>query len=198
MNGLSRALSITSLLIPALGAAQEGTRPAKSSFNYSYVELGYDETDFDVGPADVDGDGLTLSGSFKLTDDWHVFAAYGQDDLDFGIDVDTYAIGVGYQYPIRDDVARYGRVLYINQEVDLPGPANADDDGLGLQFRVRGRVNEKLELEGGLNYIDVGDSDTSLAASARYYFTKVFSAGVGVTFGGDADGIGINARYSFW
>src|SRR5262245_51827613 len=101
MNGVSRALLITSVLIPALGLAQEGTRPSKSSFNYSYVEIGYDETDFDVGPGSVDGDGLTLSGSFKLTDDWHLFAAYGQDDLDFGIDLDTYAIGVGYQYPIR-------------------------------------------------------------------------------------------------
>ena len=54
-----------------------------------------------------------------------------------------------------------------------------------------------MEVEGGLQYLDVGDSDTSLQASARYYFTKAFSAGVGVTFGGDADGIGINARFSF-
>jgi hypothetical protein len=197
MNGLSRALLVTSVLIPALGAAQEGTRPAKSSFDYSYAELGYDTTDFDVGPANVDGDGFTLSGSFRLTDDWHLFAAYGQDDLDFGINVDTYAIGVGYTYPIRDDVDLYGRVLYIDQAVDFPGPVSADDNGLGLQFRVRGRVNEKLELEGGLQYVDVGNSDTSLQASARYYFTKEFSAGVGVTFAGDADGIGINARYSF-
>src|ERR1700754_960543 len=117
MNGVSRALLVTSVLIPALSLAQEGTRPAKSSYNYSYVELGYDETDFDVGPgnADIDGDGLTLSGSFRLTDDWHLFAAYGQDNLDFGIDVDTYAIGVGYAYPIRDDIDLYGRVLYIDQ-----------------------------------------------------------------------------------
>lgn len=199
MNGLSRALLITSVLVPALGAAQEGTRPAKSSFNYTYAELGYDTTDFDVGPGNnnVDGDGFALSGSFRLTDDWHLYAAYGQDNLDFGIDVDTFTIGVGYAYPIRDDVDLYGRVLYIDEQVDLPGPANADDNGLGLQFRVRGRVNEKLELEGGLQYVDVGNSDTSLQASARYYFTKEFSAGVGVTFAGDADGIGINARYTF-
>jgi hypothetical protein len=58
-------------------------------------------------------------------------------------------------------------------------------------------VNDKVEVEGGLQYIDVGDSDTSLQASVRYYFTKAFSAGVGLTFGGDADGLGINARYSF-
>jgi hypothetical protein len=197
MNGLSRALLITSVLIPALATAQEGTRPAKSSFNYSYVELGYDTTDFDVNGNDIDSDGITLSGSFKLTDDWHLYAAYSNRDVDFGIDVDTLTVGVGYQYAIRDDIDLYGRVLYIDEQVDLPGPGNADDDGLGLQFRVRGRVSDKLELEGGIQYIDVGDSDTSLQASARYYFTKQFSAGVGLTFGGNADGLGINARYSF-
>ena len=197
MHGVTRALLITSVLLPALVTAQE-SRPAKSSFNYTYVELAYDETDFDVGPGDdIDGDGLTLSGSFRLTDEWHLFAAYGQSDLDFGIDEDSYAIGAGYTFPLREDVDLYGRVLYIDQEIDLPGPANADEDGLGLQFRIRGRVSDKVEVEGGLQYLDVGDSDTSLQASARYYFTKAFSAGVGVTFGGDADGIGINARFSF-
>jgi hypothetical protein len=30
-----------------------------------------------------------------------------------------------------------------------------------------------------------------------YYFSDAFSAGIGLTFGGDRDGIGINARYSF-
>jgi hypothetical protein len=43
----------------------------------------------------------------------------------------------------------------------------------------------------------VGDSDTSLQAGARYYFTDEFSAGIGLTFAGDTDGIGINARFSF-
>ncbi len=88
-------------------------------------------------------------------------------------------------------------MLYINSAADLPGPVDADDDGLGLQFRIRSRINQQLELEGGVQYVDVGNSDTSLQGSARYYFTDAFSAGIGLTFGGDRDGIGINARYSF-
>jgi hypothetical protein len=58
-------------------------------------------------------------------------------------------------------------------------------------------VNDKVEVEGGIQYLDVASSDTSLQASVRYYFTRAFSAGVGVTFGGDQDGLGVNARYSF-
>ena len=139
---------------------------------------------------------MTLSGSFEINDDWHAFASYGNADLDFGIDIDTWALGAGYAFPLREDVDLYGRVLYLNIDVD-PGALAADEDGLGLQFRIRALVTDELELEGGIQYVDVEDSDTSLQVGARYYFTETFSAGVGLTIAGDADGIGINARYSF-
>lgn len=196
MNGVSKTLLATAVLLPAVGIAQEQVRPRQAQFSYNYVEISYDETDFDVAGSDIDGDGLTLAGSFELTDEWHAYASYGSADLDFGIDIDTWAIGAGYSFPLRTGVDLYGRVLYIDSSVDA-GPVNADDDGLGLQLRIRGRVNDVLELEGGVQYVDVGDSDTSLMASARYHFNKAFSAGVALTFGGDTDGIGINARYTF-
>jgi hypothetical protein len=185
--------------VPIVVSAQEArqTRPSEPQFDYTYVEIGYDETEFDVGGGgDIDGDGLTVSGSFELNNEWHFFASYGQADLDGGFDLDTLAIGAGYVYPLKDDIDLYGRVLYIDMEVDGPG-GSGDDDGLGLQFRIRGRVSDEFELEGGVQYIDVADSDTSLQAGARYYFTDTFSAGIGLTFGGDADGIGINARFAF-
>jgi hypothetical protein len=197
MNGVTRALLVTPLLLPAVGAAQDNdTRPQSPQFNYSYVEISYDESDFDVGGGDIDGDGFTLSGSYQINDEWHAFASYGTADLDFGVDVDTLAIGAGYVLPLRDDVDLYGRVLYINQDVDVPA-GDSDEDGLGLQLRVRALVADNVEVEGGIQYVDVGENDTSLQAGARYYFTEEFSAGVGLTFGGDTDGIGINARFSF-
>jgi hypothetical protein len=198
MNGVSRVLFSTALLLPAVAVAQE-TRPSQPEFDYTYVEIGYAETEFEVGGGvgDIDGDGMSILGSFELNDEWHVVASYGQADLDFGFDIDTLTVGAGYVFPMQSDIDLYGRVLYIDSEVDGPGPLDADDDGLGLQFRVRGRVSDELELEGGIQYIDVADSDTSLQASARYYFTETFSAGIGLTFGGDADGLGINARFAF-
>ena len=200
MSAVSRALLVTAALLPLSSEAQEAatTRPQSPQFNYSYVELGYDESDFDVGPFDVDGDGLTLSGSFEINDEWHAFASYGSSDLDFGIDIDTWTLGAGYVFPLQEDIDLYGRVLYIDVNADAgPGPGSADEDGLGLQFRIRARVTDEFELEGGLQHVDVADSDTSLQAGARYHFTEAFSAGIGITFAGDTDGIGINARYSF-
>jgi hypothetical protein len=197
MISASRAWLVAAAVLPAWSMAQEpAARPQSPQFNYSYVELGYDETDFDLGPFDVDGDGLTLSGSFEINDEWHAYASYGSSDLDFGIDVDTWTLGAGYVFPLKEDVDLYGRVLYVDVSVDA-GPAAADDDGLGLQFRIRTRVTDEFELEGGIQHVDVSDSDTSLQASARYHFTEALSAGIGITFAGDTDGIGINARYSF-
>ena len=199
MNGVSRAVLVaTVLLLPALSSAQEGSKSSKSGFDYNYAELSYDKHDFDVSraPDNIDGDGFTLSGSFKVADDWHVYASYGTANLDFGIDVDTWALGLGYSYSVKPNVDLYGRVLYIDQSASA-GQFSAHDNGLGLQFRVRGRVNDKVEVEGGIQYLDVASSDTSLQASVRYYFTRAFSAGLGVTFGGNQDGLSVNARYSF-
>jgi len=198
-NGVSRALLLTAFLLPAVSMAQEPatTRPSSAQFNYSYVELSYDETDFDVGPFDVDGDGLTLAGSFELNDDWHVYASYGSLDLDGGADVDTWMLGAGYVFPLKDGIDIYGRVLYIDSSFDGGLGQGSDDDGLGLQGRIRARVTDELEVEGGIQYVDVSDTDTSLHASARYHFTETFSAAIGITFAGDTDGIGISARYSF-
>jgi hypothetical protein len=199
MKGVSRAVLVaTVLLVPALSSAQQTSKPAKSGLDYNYAELSYDKHDFDVSraPDNIDGDGFTLSGSFKVADEWHVYASYGTANLDFGIDVDTWALGLGYSYSLKPNMDLYGRVLYIDQSADV-GPFSAHDNGLGLQFRIRARVNDKVEVEGGVQYLDVASSDTSLQASVRYYFTRSFSGGVGITFGGDQGGLGVNARYSF-
>jgi opacity protein-like surface antigen len=198
MNGVSRTLLCTAVLLPAVSAAQESstTRPQSSQFNYSYVELSYDETDFDIGPFDVDGDGLTLAGSFELNEEWHAYASFGSHDLDFGIDLDTWTLGAGYAFPLREDTDLYGRVLYIDISAD-PRLAAADEDGLGFQFRLRSQITEVFEVEGGIQYTDVIDSDTSLQAFARYHFTETLSAALGLTFAGDTDGIGVSARFSF-
>jgi len=198
MNGVSRAVLVAAvLLLPALSSAQQASTPARSGFDYNYAELSYDKHDVDLDrPSNIDGDGFTLSGSFKVGDDWHVYGSYGTVNADLGLNVDTWALGLGYNYALKPNIDLYGRVLYIDQSADAPG-FSEHDNGLGLQFRVRGRVNDKVEVEGGIQYLDVASSDTSLQASVRYYFTRAFSAGVGITFGGDQDGLGVNARYSF-
>jgi hypothetical protein len=194
MKGVFRALIVSAVAVPAVCAAQQSTRPQSSAFSYSYAELEYADTEYDLGQ-DVDGDGFAIKGSYELNDDWHVFASYGMADLDFGLDLDTLTVGAGYVYPLRDDVDIYGRVMYVKQDFDPS--INIDDDGLGLQARIRTRLSDDFEVEGGIQYMHVNDSDTSLQAEGRYYFNDDFSVGVGLSFAGDADGIGVSIRYSF-
>ena len=142
---------------------------------------------------------MTLSGSFEITEDWHAYASYTNSDLDFGIDVDTWAHRRGLPLPAagRRRYLRAGAVHQQRSGRSRTVAADADDDGLGLQARIRMRVSEVFEVEGGIQHLDVGDSDTALQASARYHFTRNFSAGIGLTFAGDTDSLGINARYTF-
>src|SRR5215471_3217909 len=99
MDGVSRAVLVaTVLLVPALSSAQQASEPVKSGFNYNYVELGYDKHDVDVdrAPDNIDGDGFTLSASFHVAGHWHAYGSYGTANLDFGLNLDTWAIGAGY------------------------------------------------------------------------------------------------------
>ena len=151
-NGVSRALLGAAFLLPAFGQAQESAARAGVGAVQLHLRCScrYDETDFDVGPVDVDGDGLTLSGSFELNDDWHIYTSYGQADLDFGIDVDTWAIGAGYVYPLKEGIDLYGRVLYIDISSDAAHRGRRGRLGLpspnprAYQRRVRGRRRHSI------------------------------------------------------
>ena len=182
-------------LLPAVTLAQAPAAP-ESPFSYTYLEFGYTETDYEIAGFDLDGDGFSLSGSFELNDDWHVFAGFGHDELDFNLDLDSWQFGAGYRHPLRDDVDIYGRVMFVNLEADVPGVGSADDDGLGLLGALRATVADNVEVEGGVQYVDIEESDTALFVEGRYYFEEL-SVGVGLVFGGDSDSIGVSARYTF-
>ena len=86
-------------------------------------------------------------------------------------------------------------MLYIDSDVDVPGGGEADEDGLGFQL-ASARGLPRPRGRGRYPIYDVSDNDTSLQAGARYHFTEILGR-LRLTFGGDTDGIGINARYSF-
>ncbi len=93
-------------------------------------------------------------------------ASYGNADLDFGIDVDTWALGAGYAFPLQGKRRPVRARALPRASMWTPPRWRLDDDGLGLQFRIRARVTDELELEGGIQYVDVEDSDTSLQVGA--------------------------------
>ncbi len=181
--------------IAAFGFA--GTAVAQSEFDYSYVELGYINTDLD--DFNVDGDGFQLRGSLGVTDNVHVFAKYTDLDFDFNIDTNTFEVGGGYAWPLRSNLDVIGTLSYLKTEIDVPRGRDFDDDGFGLGVGLRGRAINQLEWTAGLQHVDFDDGgdDTIFSVGGRYFFTPAFAAGVDVTFDDDGTAWYLGGRWSF-
>jgi hypothetical protein len=195
-----------SKLLSAVIAASLGLASAANAddVSYSYADLAYITTDIDGVDEDLDGFGLR--GSVEITDQVFLFGTYTDQSADSGgadVDYTTYTLGGGYAWSLSDSADLYGKLGYVNAEVDVTVPGlggfSADDDGFLLGMGLRGRVSPQFELEGALNYWDYseGGDDTSLGAAARWFFTDQFSAFAEGEFGDDVSTYGIGMRWNF-
>jgi hypothetical protein len=128
---------------------------------------------------------------------WHVFADFSQADLDFDVELTQMRVGGGYNQSISDAVDLIARLAYVSADVETPF-GDADDDGFSIGVGMRGHAMESLELEGALDYVDVGDEDdTTFRGDARYFFTPAFAVGAMVQIGDDVTTYGITGRFNF-
>jgi hypothetical protein len=166
-------------------------------FDYTYVEGGYVSSSTDIGPFNVDGDGLGIRGSIGLNDTLNLFADYSTADFDFGVDTSALDVGAGGHWGLKDNLDFVGELSWVKLEADS-ATASASDDGLGLSGGLRYRANDKIELQGMLNYVDASDSDTSFGFTGRYHLSKAFAIGAGLLFndGDTAWNIGVRASFS--
>jgi hypothetical protein len=180
---------------------------------YSYFELGWQDIELEDDGTfgdDLEGDGLAIGASFAATDMVHIFASYGDSDLDvnvFGFDVNvgynTLVAGAGLNFDVSETVDLIGQLAYVDAEVDVSvpgfGSASEDESGYGLAFGVRGMVSPEFELNAWINYVDLGDdaSDTTFSFGGVYNFSPVFALQAGMSFGDDVNSIGVGARISF-
>lgn len=185
---MKRKLLIMAALLPMTAMAQE--------LDYTFVEASYLNSDRDAGAFDVDGDGLALKGSLSITDSVFVFADYLTYDYDAGVDANSYDLGAGIRWPLQPELDLIADVAWVHAEVETPF-GDADDDGLGIGVGLRTRVHDQVELQGGIRYVDLEESDTFLSLSGRYYFTESVAAGLGLDFNDDDTGWNIGIRAEF-
>jgi hypothetical protein len=188
MQMMVRKLFVVGALLPIAAFAQE--------FDYTFVEVSYMDTELDAGPGDIAGDGLGVSASLSLTDDVFLFGGYDTQDFGFGIDASTYDFGAGMRWGLNPQVDIVGDLAWVHTQVDT-GFASADDDGLGLGLGLRGRMSDSIELQGGLRYVDLDDSDTFLSLGGRWHFTEIFAASFGLDFNDDISGWSLGLRAEF-
>lgn len=187
MNRFVAFLLLTGL---SAGAAAEG-------LNYNFLEVGYGEVNIDS--PDVDGDALGIGGSYAMTDEFHLFAAYSMADFDFDVELTEFNVGVGFNTPIADNIDVVASLAYVYAEVDVPGFGSEDDNGYGLGVGLRALVSPQVELHGGVDYVDLSDSgsDTVLGAGFRFNFNERFAAGLSGSWGDDVSSYTLTGRLDF-
>lgn len=185
-----RSSLLTILLAFSAAASAEG-------FDYNYFSLGYGTIEFD--DINVDGDGFGIDGSFAINDNFHAFAAYNAAGLDFGVDATTLGAGIGYNHGLAPNVDLVARLSYEYIELDVPSFGSVDDNGLGLGLGLRVAASENLELNGGIQHVDLSDSgsDTGFEAGGLYSFTDAFSLGLGGSWSDDSSAYTVSGRFYF-
>ena len=157
-----------------------------NNFNYNYVELGYAAiTDFEV-----DG-GVVVSGSYDIKTNINLIGeAFVSTRSDSGnVDIDSYRLGVGYHMPLshESDVLAEVGLFNVSAEFNNRGTTiNQDDSGYQFSAGIRHKLDEKIELQGRVNYKNSDDiSERNYVAGARYYFKPNFSVAADFNTGAD-------------
>jgi hypothetical protein len=191
-----RSTLVLAVLLFSASAGAQG-------FDYSYLQLGY--STFDSDNIGDDGDDLGLSGSYAINPDWHVFAGYKGAGLDSGADITTLGVGFGYNTELSPTVDMFARLSYQYVDVDVHGPGvggvrvGGDDSGIGFGVGMRFAASEQLEIDAGINYVDLGDGvdETAFSLGGLYNFTDSFSAGLGGSWSDDASSYSLVGRVYF-
>jgi len=195
-NIITSVLLATSLLTANVALAE--TAPSWDLVQISYASLEIDEAD------ELDFTGFNLSGSKLINENVFVLASYtALSDSYEGVDlnVDTYAIGVGYRYGLNNTTDIYGSVSFQGAELKASGNGESDsidDTGYGLAVGIRSMVTDQVELSAAISYVSIdSESDTAFSAAAFYNINDQFSVGAGFSTSSDASGYNLTARYSF-
>ncbi len=184
------ALAAAAVLAVAPAAVQAG------DLSYSYAEAGWASVDID-GLSD-NFDGFTLRGSVAVGESFFLSADFF-DASSSGVDFQKYSLGFGGHYPLSDTLDVTGRVAWVKAEVGGFG-FSEDDDGYSVGAGLRGKMGDRFELEGSLDYVDFGGSsgdEVVATVGARYFFTDMFSVGAEFQNYDDAQIWGVGFRVSF-
>lgn len=198
-----RQIPIALALALALAApAQAQDAPAPAGLDYDYLEGGLLFGDYD-GP---DSLGLGLRGSYRLPGlpKLRLLAGVAVHDLDEP-DGEAYdlLVGAGVIVPLQprltDLVVDFG-LLHSAYDLDPPGARSVDDDDTGVRLAgyVRHRLAEGLQIEGGLNYVDLFNDD-DLGLNLGLYYDIAPRATLLLRFDDEAgrELLGVGLRYSY-
>lgn len=166
-------------------------------FSYNFVQFSLGSSETDVENVDIDGDSFGLSGSFEVSENAYFVVGYTSSDFDFDIDQEIIGAGVGFHTDSGEKTDLIGEIVVVNAEIEQPQLGSDDDSGLGLMFGVRHSLNNNIEVNANISYVDLFDDDsTGFGLGGRFYANESFSLGLGYSTSDDTDGFSISFRFS--
>ena len=130
------------------------------AISYSYVELGYLETEFDSSGIDEDGDGFELNLSANVTQTLAVVFGYEDIEFDQNIEANLIGLGIAYHKPYSNTGDMVFGLSYVETEVEWPGDS-VDDDGNEISLEVRSRTSVQTEVHFGFLRREIDDDSNS-------------------------------------
>ena len=187
---MHRVLCASLVAVLSLSANAEG-------FDYDFIEIDYSRTELQ-GP-DFGGSGLGIGSSLSVAESVFLFAAYRATEFDFSIDRTSYGAGVGYNYTVNPSLDLVTTASWQYAEFESPVLGSADDSGLGLGVGFRIAASEQVEINAGLDYVDVGDSgnNTSLTFRGLYNLNAAFALGLSGSWNDDEATYTLGVRLYF-
>jgi len=192
-NVMLRSLVVFMLLLAsAVATAQQ------SGHDYSYLQGSYTKINSD-GALD-EGDGIGLSLSYGLTPHVHIFGSYLGIDTNSSANADGWKVGMGLNTPLSRQLDVVVRLSYQTTERSLPGPVGGtyDDNGLGFAAGARYAVTDRIELYGGLDYLDLDSgNETVFDIGLLFSISRAFAIGISTTRDEDVSAWSLDGRLYF-
>ncbi|MGB7204391.1 MAG: hypothetical protein WBD37_02840 [Anderseniella sp.] len=148
---------------------------------------------------------FTGKGSGKSVDAWHsggilfwrdsnmglfgIDAAFGQNDLIFGLEVDTFRVGGRGEFFVNDMITLGGGIGYHNLDLDFAGKTI---DGLNANVFANFYVTEQLAVKGKFDYAGFDISNTggksfdaiSFTGEVEYLLSEITGTNTSIFAGG--------------
>jgi opacity protein-like surface antigen len=140
-----------SLIAAALLAASVSANAHASEMNYTYVQVEYVSL---ADAYDINLDGAGVRGSVALGQEWYLTGDYadtGASEFGLDLDVQTFALGLGYHSAINDQADFIAEVAALSIEAELLGFSESDQGYRGTAG-VRWQMGDNFEATATANY----------------------------------------------
>lgn len=157
---------------------------AAAGFNYSYAEVGFtsinsDPLDAKGGSAELSiaaGDYVHLKGGYSHFNNADLsskgFPSWTKNNQN--VDIDSFSVGIGGNYPVYKKVDLTGTVSYLDNE--FTGDNNNSERGYEVELGARVQALKKLEMTPSLIKVNTDNYDaTGYSLGLVYALNKQYS-----------------------